>query len=116
MRLRSICPHCPRIVPARATCPCRTAAQSARRAAETWRQVYSLPSYRRNRAARYELAHGLCEACGVELRGKLHPHGAKWECDHHLEARRFTDLDAANAIENLRCYCIACHKAKPKGR
>lgn len=74
-----------------------------------------MASYARGRRARYRLAGGLCEACGVELKGHLHPDGVAWECDHHQEARLFWlagDLEAANAVENLRCYCKRDHLLK----
>jgi hypothetical protein len=59
---------------------------------------------------------GLCECgCGTPLRGWLHPNGAAWECDHHVEARHFSDPDQANDINNLRCYVVAHHHAKTAG-
>lgn len=83
---------------------------------QPWRQVYRLASYRKNRAARYLLVDGWCEVCRVPLRGKLHPDGVPWECDHRTEARHFLhDLDAANAIENLECRCVPCHREKTRG-
>jgi uncharacterized 2Fe-2S/4Fe-4S cluster protein (DUF4445 family) len=103
-RIASICPHCRSIIPARGTCGCRGSARPA----------YNHASYRSNRHTRYMLARGRCEACDVELKGALHPHGIAWECDHHLEARRFTDPNAANEVANLRVYCRKCHEAKTR--
>ena len=115
-RLATICPHCHRIVPARTTCPCRVQTNAERLVAQPYRDAYSDPAYRRNRAKRYEQAGGRCESCGAPLRGVLHPLGKPWQCDHHIEARRFADPRMANAVENLRCYCTDCHAGarKPK--
>lgn len=87
--------------------------------AQPWRVVYRDPAYKRNRLARYELAHGRCEACGIQLKGTLHPDGHAWQCDHHVEPQHYADPLDANAVENLRCYCTGprgCHSGarKPK--
>ena len=114
-KMATICPHCHTIVPARQSCPgCGAGSQAARMKAQPWREVYRLPSYKRNRMARYRLVGGLCEVCCTKLRGPLHPGGVDWECDHVREARLFTDLDAANDIENMSCKCGVCHKAKTR--
>lgn len=118
-RIRSICPNCGRIVPARQTCGCRkdTRTHAERLAKMPWRAAYSDPAYRRNRAARYEIARGLCEGCGVQLMGSIHPQGVAWECDHAIEARHFADPMTANAVENLRVLCRdRCHKLKTRER
>lgn len=115
-RMRTICPHCRRIVPARRVCVCGGGRMSERErmAAEPWRAFYEHPSYRCNRTARYDLAGGRCESCGKPLKGGRYPHGAAWQCDHHVEARHFADAESANAVANLRCYCTACHAGARK--
>lgn len=90
--------------------------QAERRARQPWRKVYTLASYVAGRVARYLIAHGRCESCGVPLKGELHPDGVAWECDHRIPARRFADLDRANDVRNLRCLCVKCHRKKRRGR
>ena len=68
---------------------------------QPWRHGYQDPAYIRNRQARYELAEGRCEACGVTL-------GPGWECDH-LKALRD---GGTHAIDNLRARCPECHHKK----
>jgi hypothetical protein len=118
-RIAHICPHCRRIVPARQRCGCRprtrtpdTRTQADRVAQMPWRAFYRHPSYKRNRLRRYNLVGGQCEKCRALLKGKLHPHGMAWECDHHSPARLFASAETANAVENLRCYCVRCHRDK----
>lgn len=115
VRLAHICPHCHRIVPANQMCVCRTRREqpeSMRLERQPWRAAYKHPSWRRIRKARYLIARGRCETCGVPLGGSLHPDGALWECDHVIEARRFADPLDANTVENVRVRCVPCHQAK----
>jgi hypothetical protein len=108
---------CGRRIEAGRSCVCGRGTERGRLARDPSRAYYTHPSYRRNRAARYDLVRGLCENCGAPLRGKLHPRGKPWQCDHHLEARLFVDAETANAIENLRCYCTGrggCHSGRRK--
>jgi len=88
--------------------------EAARNARFSYRRVYADPEYKRNRLLRYELVGGRCETCNAPLKGDLHPDGASWQCDHHLEPQLFADPLDANALENLRCYCMAHHNAKTR--
>lgn len=90
--------------------------EAERIAAQPWRRAYRHPSHRRSNLERYELVGGLCEDCGVPLKGRLHPDGVPWEGDHCLEARHFEDPIAANTVENKRCRCVPCHKKKTRAR
>ena len=90
--------------------------EGARTRSQPYREAYKHASYRRNRQARYELVAGLCELCSVELKGSLYPDGTAWECHHALEPWRFADPVSANAVENLRCHCVPCHKAVTRSR
>lgn len=118
-RIPYICADCHRIVPARTRHACRsrdrapdTRTNADRLKTMPWRAAYSDPEYKRNRLKRYEIAAGKCESCGVGLKGKRYKHGVPWQCDHVIEARRFTDPRQANCIANLRATCVRCHKAK----
>lgn len=115
MRLAHICPHCHQIVPARQTCACRPKreqSEAVRQARQPWRAAYKHPTWRKVRAARYRLAQGRCEACGVPLEGPLYADGVVWQCDHVVEARHFANPVDANTVENTRVLCVPCHKRK----
>ena len=105
----------------RCECGAGRPSEADRLAAQPWRLAYRLPSFRRNRLVRYRLAGGYCESCGRPLVGELHATGYPWQADHDREARYFLhDLDAANAVDNLRVYCSGrggCHVGgrKPDG-
>lgn len=108
-RIASICPYCRRIVPARQTCGCipkRTIPNAERTARHGYRAAYSDPAYQANRKRRYTLAHGACEACGKPVAT------GDWQCHHVIAASRFANPRQANALENLRVLCLACHKAQ----
>lgn len=76
--------------------------EAERNARNPYRQAYKDPEYARNRRIRFQRAGGRCEACGIPLEP-----GA-WECDHVVETRD----GGTNLVENLRCLCKPCHKAK----
>ena len=113
-RLAHICPHCRRIVPANTRCSCiqpREQSEAERLKRQPWRAVYKHPSYTRNRKRRWVIAQHRCESCGTDLTGQ------RWECDHVVEARHFMvggvlDTETANAVDNMRVRCLACHKLK----
>ena len=111
MRLAHICPTCRELVPARSKCPRCTRTPAEKLAAEPWRRAYNDPAYKRNRLERYRMAGGKCESCGAVLEE------GHWQCDHHVEVKRFADPLAANHVNNLRVYCTGCHSGarKPKG-
>lgn len=76
-----------------------------------YRKAYNDPEYRKNRIARYFLAGGLCESCGIPLKGKLHPDGALWEADHvGLEVAQ----GGTSGVHEIRVRCKPCHAAKTK--
>lgn len=75
--------------------------EAERLATQPWRRAYSDPAYQHNRKARYHLAGGRCEACGVTLT-------ADWECDHLTPLRD----GGTHAVENLRAHCRECHRKK----
>jgi hypothetical protein len=87
---------------------------------QPYRRAYTDPDYKRNRLARYRMTGGLCEACGIQLKGELHEQGEPWQSDHIIEVRRFADPRQANVIDNLRVYCTTragrkgCHAGKRK--
>lgn len=115
VRLAHICPHCHRIVPANQTCACRPKreqSETVRQARQPWRAAYKHPTWRKVRAARYRLAQGRCEQCGVPIEGPLYADGVPWQCDHVIEARHFANPVDANTVENTRVLCVPCHKRK----
>ena len=86
-------------------CPAHAAlgGEAARLAAQPYRSHYLGAEYRRNRQLRYEFANGRCEACGNDI-------GDRWECDHVVPLRD----GGTNMVENLRAYCLDCHKKKTR--
>jgi hypothetical protein len=92
--------YCPRCAPAYGTRP-QTEAERLDR--QPHRAEYNTPEYRANRARRYLLAGGKCEACGVALRGRLHPDGVRWECDHK---------HGSTDVADMRVRCLPCHHSK----
>jgi hypothetical protein len=92
--------YCPRCAPIYGT---RPQSEAERLERQPHRAEYNTPEYRAARARRYVMARGLCESCGVALKGKLHPDGARWEYDHV-----HGDLD----VHKGRVRCLPCHHSK----
>ena len=121
-RLAFICGTCRQIVPKGQRCPRCTPTEAERNERQPYRRAYADPDYKRNRLARYRLAGGLCEACGIQLKGELREQGEPWQSDHVTEASKFADPRQANDIGNLRVYCTTragrkgCHAGKRKPR
>lgn len=84
-------------------CPEHAPTEAERLEREPWRAGYAERAYRVNRALRYQVAGGRCEACAVTL-------GQGWHCDHVIPV-----LDGGtSAIENLRVLCRQCHNKKTR--
>mgnify|MGYP005840479101 FL=1 len=100
------CRVCPRrAVAGRRYCAEHEPTETQRLKRAPYRAHYSSSTYVRNRAMRYRLAGGRCETpgCGVTL-------GRDWECDHVVPLLE----GGSDEIENLRCRCRACHRAKTR--
>jgi len=97
----SSCRVCPRrAVPGEGFCAFHLPTEADR---PHYRHAYTKAQYQRNRARRYKLAEGRCEACGVTL-------SAPWQCDHLIPLAD----GGTNALENLRVLCASCHTEKTK--
>ena len=86
--------------------------ERARMVRQPYRAAYKHPSYTKARAARIRMARWKCEQCGTQVRSKLYPAGALWECDHVIEVRKFANPLDANTVDNLRVLCRRCHLKK----
>ena len=104
------CARCGRRISSGTYCPQCRSLQPTREQRQPYRSGYRDPDYQRNRAERYAITGGKCESCGIKLKGKLHPDGVPWECDHLVPLRDGGTSDVAN----LRCRCTRCHKAKTR--
>lgn len=104
-----ICAKCrAHAIPGSQFCADHQPTEADRLAAQPWRGAYRTPEDRASRARRYLLVKGLCESCGAKLKGKLHPNGVPWECDHVVALSEGGTSD----VPNRRCYCVPCHKVK----
>lgn len=100
----SSCRVCPRrALAGEGFCSAHMPTEADRLARAPYRHSYTKAQYRRNRARRYTIARGLCEACGVTL-------SLGWECDHVIALADH----GTNALENLRALCAHCHTQKTK--
>lgn len=120
-RTASFCPHCGRVVPAGARCPCmprpkrkHTAADKTRGSREPWRREYGSEVYRRARQQAIAKAKGRCCDCG---RACAWFDGERWRCAggevHHVVA---LSEGGTSDPSNLRLVCRSCHAKRDEAR
>lgn len=100
------CKVCGRATTGGDWCRAHEPSETDRLAAQPYRANYGSAQYRRNRKARFALARGCCEVCGVPLVP------GRWECHHVVELAD----GGTNALENLRALCLDCHGRITKTR
>lgn len=114
-RLRFICPHCRRIVPAGERCPCRpkpkrrpTSGDRTRAEREPWRKRYGEAEYQRNRQEALDLSKGRCVDCGVQIAMRRE---GRWMMVGGGEVDHETPLcdGGGHEVRRLRPRCKRCH-------
>lgn len=122
-RLPTFCPHCGKVVPGGARCPCRprpkrkpTPSDQARAEREPWRKRYAGAEYRRNRQRAINRDRGRCVDCGrvcAWFDGKQwRTAGMGGEVDHI----RALSEGGTDDVENLELRCKSCHKKRDDAR
>lgn len=119
--MRRFCPHCGRVVPDGARCPCRprpkrraTRGDGTRADREPWRREYSSEAYRRARQEAIARTGGRCAACG---RVCAWWDGGRWRCMggevHHVVA---LSEGGTSDPSNLALMCRGCHARADEAR